>query len=841
MRKVQKDSIIEIANLLQKAQEHIRILLKKQEYASVLDLLQQCQQGAIQIGTIIEKSEGEGFSTVKMLEEYCELVFQVFEMVQNNASVDANVVFGTMDKLLSEVSESISKDIPVRKEVVFLPYKASMWDSLESIWMAADADPECDAYVVPIPYFDKDAEGNLKTYHYEGDDLPDYVPIVNYKEYPLEEICPDVVYIHNPYDHGNYVTSVHPRFYSYELKKYTKCLVYVPYYSTAGGLSEGQGLCSAYVHADYIVVQAEKYIKFVDPVIPREKILPLGSPKFDKVLRLCQNPPQPPEAWKAKMEGKKVYFYNTSIGGMLADTRKFLLKMEYVFKCFEGREDACLLWRPHPLLESTFDSMRPQYRSIYDHLKKYFLQNNLGIYDDTSDMEKTIALCDAYVGDSGTSVTSLFGLAGKPMFILNNNIHSLPEEDDWRGEIVKPFYADGFNRWRVTQGNKLYYSPKDDYHYKFYCDLSEYASGDYYQRAIEVNGKVYVCPQNAQDILVVEGRQIVKKINLERKIEKIGAFSFSWMIGNYIYLIPFLYPAIVRYDIIKDKVDYIEGYNELFVQENNGAKYAGGTCVWKNYLMIASPSDDMVLAIEAESMKVQLLSTGEGSENGCMSMLADGDVIWMLPISGTKVYCWNPETAERKEYDGMPEGFKCLQRPMGFECMNRPFGRAASYGDYVVLPPCWGNMFVRINKNSGEIKEWDALADLCVQPKNNYYTSGMTAAFVRQIEGAEYMLYHDPMRKIFKVNIETGECQEIEMLYDLQEMLKHADGFSETTEWLQYSCLENVFQTLPQLLDGKLPGESQDSERQKRAYSLVAANGDGSAGEKIYQYIKTKM
>ena len=35
----------------------------------------------------------------------------------------------------------------VRKEVVFLPYKASMWDSLESVWKAAEEDPDCVAYV----------------------------------------------------------------------------------------------------------------------------------------------------------------------------------------------------------------------------------------------------------------------------------------------------------------------------------------------------------------------------------------------------------------------------------------------------------------------------------------------------------------------------------------------------------------------------------------------------------------------------------------------------------------------------------------------------------------------
>ena len=58
-----------------------------------------------------------------------------------------------------------------------------------------------------------------------------------------------ISYIHNPYDNWNYVTSIDPAFYSWELKKYTDCLVYIPYYSTAGGMSEGQRQCPAYYHA----------------------------------------------------------------------------------------------------------------------------------------------------------------------------------------------------------------------------------------------------------------------------------------------------------------------------------------------------------------------------------------------------------------------------------------------------------------------------------------------------------------------------------------------------------------------------------------------------------------
>ena len=270
----------------------------------------------------------------------------------------------------------------------------------------------------------------------------------------------------------DYVCRQHPAFYSGELKKYTDLLVYIPYYSTTGGMAESQALCPAYSNADYIVIQAPKYRGFFDAGLPDKKFLAFGSPKFDSIIYKCQNPMKPPEEWQRKMTGKKVYFYNTSINGMLGNTEAFLKKMEYVFEIFRGREDACLLWRPHPLLESTFDSMRKGYRPAYDDLKNRFIEEDIGILDLTPAIENTIALSDVYIGDSGTSVTSLFGVAGKPLFIFNNNIHTLPEKDDWRGERINcpSFDVWGRARYQVTRNNQLWFSENDDFHYKFYIE-----------------------------------------------------------------------------------------------------------------------------------------------------------------------------------------------------------------------------------------------------------------------------------------------------------------------------------------------------------------------------------
>lgn len=848
MRKAQKKQAEEFVKLLGQAHEEIQKAVALKENDIAMDLLGQCQEGAMELGGFIERIEGEDAAAISCIGDYCKRTYEVYKEIENGGGADAEWVYSELQKSLLFIDDTIKNDIKGKVEIVFLPYKASMWDSLESVWMAADADPDCDAYVIPIPYYERNADGSLGTYHYEGNDMPDYVPVTWYESYNFEQRQPDVIYIHNPYDQGNYVTSIDPRYYSGQLKKYTKLLVYIPYYSTSGGMSEGQSLCPAYYNADYIVMQAEKYEKFIDPIIPREKILPLGSPKFDKVLSLCKNPPEPPPEWKSQLAGRKVYFYNTSINGMLADTRRFLMKMEYVFKCFQGREDACLLWRPHPLMESTFISMRSEYKPVYDKLKNFFIQNNLGIYDDTPDMEKTIALCDAYIGDSATSVTSIFGIAGKPLFILNNYINTLPEEDDWRGEIIRGFYVDGFkdgqDEWLVTQGNKLYHSPGGDYHYEFYCDLSEYSSGYYYLRAMEIKGKIYVCPQNGQDILVISDKKIIEKISLTHHIEQVGAFCNAYSIEKYLFLIPYKYPAIVRYDVETGRLDYIEGYNDVFVKNVEGEWRVGGSCIWKNCLMLASPTDDKVLMIESTDLEIKLLATGATHGGGCLGMSPYDDGICMIPYTGTTVTCWNPDIGNVVEYRDMPEGFQCNHRLFGYLCEERPFSLAAVYQKKIVLPPMWGNMFVSIDMEDGIVQEWKMPFNVSEKGKNGYFLAWSAGAFLGKTDTlgeGTYRFFYEIERKIYDVNLKTREYREIEIVFDPEELLEHEPGFGRNSDWLKYGCEENALYSLKDFLDGTDRGRPFNREEQLQAYREIAANSDGTCGEKIHQFSIAKV
>ena len=277
MRRREKKQIEEFIHTLCQAHEEVRNQIDY-DIAAAQEILGNCQDGALQIGSLIETVEGEDCAVIPKLEAYCELVFQVYEEIgeireagqdtescqmthkmkvvqvedfagrkniekgqsvktERDIEVWADRIFADLQKQLSEISRSVKDDIPERLEILFLPYKASMWDSLESIWKAAYADESCDAYVVPIPYYDRNPDGSMGQYHYEGMEFPSYVPITSYSDYDLEKRRPDVIYIHNPYDDHNFVTSVDTAYYSSELKKYTDLLVYIPYYSTAGGMS----------------------------------------------------------------------------------------------------------------------------------------------------------------------------------------------------------------------------------------------------------------------------------------------------------------------------------------------------------------------------------------------------------------------------------------------------------------------------------------------------------------------------------------------------------------------------------------------------------------------------
>ena len=130
--------------------------MRKREQRKIIEMLQplrekqqkgayaECQDGALAVGEYIERIMGEGTQTVTLLEEYCDLLFKA-----HNGELGKNQLKNHFIKIENSIRSELK---PNKFEMVFLPYSASMCDSIESIFLAAKNDPKCDVFFIPIPY-----------------------------------------------------------------------------------------------------------------------------------------------------------------------------------------------------------------------------------------------------------------------------------------------------------------------------------------------------------------------------------------------------------------------------------------------------------------------------------------------------------------------------------------------------------------------------------------------------------------------------------------------------------------------------------------------------------------
>ena len=429
MRKYIKRQMFELLDTMSEAVEMLPEAARDNA-SQFTNLLADQQEAAMAVGQQIEDSEGEGTKAVQLLEQYCELLWEMSQQPENPEKTDID----RLDQVLGQVKQEI-QELPEQFDVVFMPYKASMWDCMESVWQAACDDPGCYPFVVPIPYFDL-KDGKIVKKNYEGNQFPPYVPITSYEGFPLEEIHPSAIFIHNPYDEYNIVTRVAPEYFSAELKKVTDRLVYIPYYVTGDAVFVTHRYKPSYENMDFIVTQCEKMIDSYDSNLPRKKFLPFGSPIADRILRLEKEKPAIPEEWKRQLKngkdfgGDRTVMLNTSISLFMKQRDRFLDKIEYLMNLAKHVEGVTLVWRPHPLLHTTAQTMGLKYAARLAGLEDKFRREKIGVLDHTLDVGETVALCDAYLGETASSMIHMFGIARKPRFYINLLMPQEAEEAD---------------------------------------------------------------------------------------------------------------------------------------------------------------------------------------------------------------------------------------------------------------------------------------------------------------------------------------------------------------------------------------------------------------------------
>lgn len=664
MEKYRKKDMIEAINLLLHVNDSVVKNAKANKKEDIVDALSQCQDVALALGNYLESLDETGEKFVHILEDYCENLYQM-SLIFSNENL-CRKLFKKVKKQLSTLKTSISLEIPDDKIVMmFLPYKASMWDSLESVWKAASEDPECEAYVMPIPYFERNASGELAVEHYEGNQFPEYVPIVNYRNYSLDEYKPDVVFIHNPYDEYNYVTSIHPSYYIPELKKWGCKIVYIPYYISAEANSEsievqkgreGYIVTPGVLYSDMVFVQSENIKRLFVNVLEKnvsdvgrryweEKIFGLGSPKLDRVHSIERNDTILSEKWKKVIytedgNRKKVILYNISLGALL-NTPEMLDKIVEVLKFFKENTDVALWWRPHPLYESTLSSMRPDLLEKYKEIVRKYKEEEWGIFDEGVDLEWAIAETDAYYGDN-SSVVQLYREAQKPVLI-----QSILEKENMIMKNIpiwtSCFCVDNDDVWFVHgKINVLMrYSISEGYTYIVDIIPNEAPFQEYlYSSIYKWKRRIFLIPCWAEIIKVYDtiNKQFIEipLKNAEKYKNKL-LFCKSYVYGNSLYCIPYYYESIVKIDMD----NYCLEYFDVATWINKEKIYLNKTF----FINDATKINDEIYSIIAKSNKVLIfdLKTNKIQIQDISSVESD-----FVSISnvGDKIFLFDETTCE---------------------------------------------------------------------------------------------------------------------------------------------------------------------------------------------------
>ncbi|MGN0375541.1 MAG: CDP-glycerol glycerophosphotransferase family protein [Butyrivibrio sp.] len=438
MRRVIKEQILQLLLTLQEAHNEIAAYWQKFEIGTVRSLLADCQDGAVSVGNTLEQFDEGEQSRISSLEKYCERLFEVNNALEKSDLNMQKDIVADLNAQIQSLYEEIKANIKVKLKIAFMPYKASMWTSLESIWKAAQADAECEAKVVVIPYYTLDSMQRKSDLVYEADLFPSYVPVTPYSRYDLAKEQPDMIFIHNPYDNTNNVTRVPEQYYSYNLKKYTKQLIYSPY-GMMGYYNPNQSafMCctNAVIVSDKILVQSERVKQiYTEHGVNQSKLMALGSPKVDAVVESLKQSPVYPQGWEERLKGRKVFLLNTHLLYFIKgqdyakknpgrnDYAKWI--HEQIFDQLLNKDGCALIWRPHPLLKTALES-----RNLYDslmfveELEQRIKESNNAVLDQNGGYDISFRLSDALV-TTYSSLMPEYMISGKPVYIYQHRLNS---------------------------------------------------------------------------------------------------------------------------------------------------------------------------------------------------------------------------------------------------------------------------------------------------------------------------------------------------------------------------------------------------------------------------------
>lgn len=243
MREELKQQLRNTIGSLGRAEAILDSCVRKKDEEALGSLFEDMQNAAIAVGNTIELVEGEETETVKLLEEYCELIWQY--MVEADWREKFRIG-RLMAGKRGEIAQSLETEFKGEVETVFLICKAAGWKNLERYKSIAEEKANC--CLMMAPYVKYSPEGREIRIN-ETELLPESVKAEAFEDYDMEAEKPDIVFIDGPYasaggsDEADKTDGVSgsvtaPGYDIMTIRENAGLLIYVPYYEDGQALEK---------------------------------------------------------------------------------------------------------------------------------------------------------------------------------------------------------------------------------------------------------------------------------------------------------------------------------------------------------------------------------------------------------------------------------------------------------------------------------------------------------------------------------------------------------------------------------------------------------------------------
>ncbi len=391
--------------------------------------------------------------------------------------------------------------------------------------------------------------------------------------------------------------------------------------------------------------------------------------------------------WQERIKGKKVILYNTSVSSMLSGNHLHIQKMNKVFDTFKRQKDVILWWRPHPLESSTIESMRPELLEMYKQLRRKFLEEDIGILDESVDLNRAIAISDAYYGDF-SSIIHLYTAVGKPVLIASDSVQKTDSCNELFLWIIDYCIIDTVMYCISAYSNIVYQINIKTLEVE---DIIEFG-GEYPKRNVlfssimAVDGKLVIMPDTGNHIIFydIENKKAdYRKYGINHTNKR---FEYFHSDKDDVLFMQRVKGGTVRIDVKKSEI--ISKSDKVSI---NLTKF----CRDNDTIYSTELSGNKIYEIDMEKGEANLIYTGQGSDCFCEAAKIGNILVIPHQSSQPRITLWNRESCKRRDIVDFPQDFRCFSR--------YPYAFMIAYLGNVYLFPYQSNMILKIDVENNSV------------------------------------------------------------------------------------------------------------------------------------------